>query len=71
MLKVTLFFLSTILKYWQDLFSQKILKNPRVTSPIHDNALGGWYIYQQPTVVFHFGLYRQPLLKFSHAGNYW
>ena len=71
MLKVRLSFLSTILKYWRDLFSLEILKNERVTSPTHDNALGGWYIYRQPTiVVFLVGLFRQPLLKFSRAGNY-
>ena len=71
MLKVTLFFSSTILKYWQDLFSLKILKNARVTSRIHDNTLGGWYIYQQPTIlVFRAGLYRHSLLKFSRASNY-
>ena len=40
MLKVTLFFSSTILKYWRDLFSLEILKNARVTCPTHDNALG-------------------------------
>ena len=40
MLKVTLFFSSTILKYWRDLFSLEILKNARVTCPTHDNGLG-------------------------------
>ena len=71
MLKVTLFFSSTILKYWRDLFSLEVLKNAPVTSPTHDNALGGWYIYQQPRIiVFRAGLYRQPLLKFSRTGNY-
>ena len=79
MLKVTLFFSSTILKYWQDLFSLEVLKNfslevlknASVTSPTHDSALEGWYIYRQPTIiVFRPGLYRQPLLKFSRVGNY-
>ena len=71
MLKVTLFFSSTILKYWRDLFSLEILKNAWLTSPTHDNALGGWYIYREPTIVaFHVRLYRRPLLKFSRAGNY-
>ena len=69
MWKVTLFFSSTILKYWRDLFSLEILKNARVTSPTH--ALGVWYIYRHSTlVVFRAGLYRQPFLKFSCAGNY-
>ena len=51
MLKDTLFFSSTILKYWRDLFSLEILKNAVVTSPTNDNALGGWYIYRQQTIV--------------------
>ena len=59
-----------ILKYWQDLFSLEVLKTERVTSPT--DALGGCYIYRQPTiVVFRAGLYRQPLLKFFHDGSYW
>ena len=71
MLKVTFFFSSTILKYWRDLISLEVLKNAPVTPPTHDNALGGWYIYRQPTIiVFRAGLYRQQLLKFSRAGNY-
>ena len=71
MLKVTLFFSSTILKYWRDLFSLEVLKNAPVTSPRHDDALGGWYICRQPRIiVFRDALYRQPLLKFSRAGNY-
>ena len=66
-LKVTLFFSSTILKYWRDLFSLQILKN----APTYDNVLGGWYIYRQPAIVVsRVGLYRQPLLKFSRSGNY-
>ena len=67
MLNVTLFFSSTILKYWRDLFSLQILKN----APTYDNVLGGWYIYRQPAIVVsRVGLYRQPLLKFSRSGNY-
>ena len=70
-LKVPLFFSSTILKYWRDLFSLEVLKNAPVTSPRHDDALGGWYICRQPRIiVFRDALYRQPLLKFSRAGNY-
>ena len=70
MWKVTLFFSSTILKYWQDLFNLEVLKTERVTSPT--DALGGCYTYRQPTiVVFRAGLCRQPLLKFFHDGSYW
>ena len=70
MWKVMLFFSSTILKYWWDLFSLEILKTERVTSLT--DAIGGWYIYRQPTiVVFHASLYRQPLLKFFRDSNYW
>ena len=66
MQKVTMFFSLTILKYWWDLFSLEILKNAWVTSPTH--ALGGWYIYRQPTIeIFRTGLYRQRLLKFFRA----
>ena len=44
--------------------SPEILKNAPVTSPTYDNALGGWCICRQPTiVVFRAGLYRQPLFK--------
>ena len=69
MWKVTLFFSSIILKYWWDLFSLEILKTERVTSLT--DAIGGWYIYRQPTiVVFHASLYRQPLLKFFRDSNY-
>ena len=71
MLKVSLFFSSTILKYWRDLFSLEVLKNAPVTSPTHDDALGGWYIYRQlRIIVFCAALYRQRLLKFFRAGNY-
>ena len=44
--------------------SPEILKKAPVTSPTHDNALEGWCICRQPTiVVFRAGLYRQPLFK--------
>ena len=41
MWKVTLFFLSTILKYWRDLFSLQMLKDASVFSPTHVLGVSG------------------------------